>query len=71
MVAFKTFRGGKDGIRESKTEKPIGPDEVLIRVTHSGLCGTDLHYKGADMVLGHEGVGIVDAIGDKVTLFKK
>ncbi|KAJ6078404.1 alcohol dehydrogenase [Penicillium canescens] len=34
------------------------------------LCGTDEHYLKADMVLGHEGVGIVKAVGPKVTSVK-
>ena len=45
---------------ESTTTRALGPDEVLIKVTHSGLCGTDEHYKHADMVLGHEGAGVVE-----------
>jgi L-iditol 2-dehydrogenase len=42
-----------------------GPGEVLVRVTHSGICGTDLKiYKGAipvqyPRILGHELVGEV------------
>jgi len=34
------------------------------------VCGTDLHYIHQDMVLGHEGVGRVEAVGDAVTKFK-
>lgn len=36
-------------------KKPVGDNEVGIRVTHSGVCATDLHYLDLDMVLGHEG----------------
>ena len=61
MVQFTVFKGSKEGrIVESTTTKDLGADEVLIKVTHSGLCGTDEHYKGVDMVLGHEGVGVVE-----------
>jgi D-arabinose 1-dehydrogenase-like Zn-dependent alcohol dehydrogenase len=60
MVQFTVFKGSKEGvIVESTTTKELGHDEVLIKVTHSGLCGTDEHYKHADMVLGHEGAGVV------------
>jgi D-arabinose 1-dehydrogenase-like Zn-dependent alcohol dehydrogenase len=63
MVEFTTFKGSKEGkIVESKTTKEVGPDEVLIKVTHSGLCGTDEHYKCADMVLGHEGAGVIEVL---------
>ncbi|TVY51859.1 putative cinnamyl alcohol dehydrogenase 1, partial [Lachnellula cervina] len=39
-------------------------------VTHPGVCGTDQHYRPYDMVLGHEGVGIVEAIGPDVKALK-
>lgn len=62
MVEFTVFKGSKEGrIVESKTKREIKADEVLIKVTHSGLCGTDEHYKHQDMVLGHEGAGVVEA----------
>lgn len=71
MPEFNTFRGSKtSAITPSKTTKPLNATAVLIKVTHSGLCGTDVHYKSTDMVLGHEGAGTVEKIGDKVTLFK-
>lgn len=61
MVEFTVYKGSADRkIVESKTTKEVKPDEVLIKVTHSGVCGTDEHYKGADMVLGHEGAGVVE-----------
>ena len=39
----------------------LKPKETLL--THTGLCGTDLHTPTFNCVLGHEGVGIVQAIG--------
>ncbi|EHK48564.1 hypothetical protein TRIATDRAFT_94020 [Trichoderma atroviride IMI 206040] len=42
-------------------------NEVLIKITHTGLCGTDIHAIGCNSVLGHEGIGIVEAIGSEVT----
>lgn len=72
MVDIKVFKGSKGSkIVEGTTQREVGPKEVLLRVTHSGLCGTDIHYKGADMVLGHEGVGVVEEVGSNVTMFKK
>ena len=46
--------------------------EVLVRMAAIGICGTDLHVvKGewqrpTPMVLGHEGAGVVEAVGDGV-----
>lgn len=72
MPSFTVYKGSKKGeIVESQSQRELGPDQVLLKVTHSGLCGTDVHYKGADMALGHEGVGVVEEIGSAVKLFKK
>lgn len=69
VTAFAAAPDGK--VHEKHTsKKPIGDNDVGIRVTHSGVCGTDLHYLHADMVLGHEGVGIVDEVGKNVTKLK-
>ncbi|KAJ9614519.1 hypothetical protein H2200_002656 [Cladophialophora chaetospira] len=71
MVDFQVFKGGKEGIHEATSHRKIGPREVLVKITHSGLCGTDIHYKEQDMALGHEGAGTVADIGNEVSLFKK
>jgi S-(hydroxymethyl)glutathione dehydrogenase/alcohol dehydrogenase len=51
-----------------------GPGEVLVRLAACGVCHTDLYTaSGADpsgyapTVLGHEGAGVVEAIGDGVS----
>ena len=65
------------GIWMEEAEKPtIGPNDVLVRVTKTSLCGTDLHIAGWDewaaqtipvpMVIGHEFVGTVVEIGSEV-----
>ncbi len=47
--------------------------ELVVRMAAVGICGTDLHQvKGefqrpTPMVLGHEGAGVVEAVGDAVT----
>ncbi|UPL03104.1 hypothetical protein LCI18_014038 [Fusarium solani-melongenae] len=61
MFSITVYRGTLGG-------KVQEAHQVTVRVTHSGLCGTDEHYKSPDMVLGYEGVGIVKAIGDSVKL---
>ncbi len=64
----------------SLEERPIptyGEDEVLVRVAFGGICGTDIHILHDQftyyppVILGHEFSGIVEAVGDKVTLYKK
>jgi len=61
MVEFTVFKGSKEGkIVKSTTKKELKADEVLIKTTHSGLCGTDEHYRHADQGLGHEGAGVVE-----------
>ncbi|SPQ23284.1 e368fd3f-62e2-4f89-ad8b-6e1dbbb18424 [Thermothielavioides terrestris] len=74
MPAFTVFKGSKDGTpKKSSTQKPdqLVGDQVLVRVTASGVCGTDLHYLRQDMVLGHEGVGVVEAVGPDTKYLKK
>jgi D-arabinose 1-dehydrogenase-like Zn-dependent alcohol dehydrogenase len=73
MPSFTVFKGSKEGkIVEAQTTRPdLTDDQVLIKVTASGLCGTDEHFRHADMGLGHEGVGVVDALGPNVKNLKK
>ncbi|HWH06097.1 MAG TPA: zinc-binding dehydrogenase [Gaiellaceae bacterium] len=58
-------------VRELEVEEPR-PDEVVVRMAAVGICGTDLHsYVGewdrpTPIVLGHEGAGVVEAVGDAV-----
>ncbi|GAB7345929.1 hypothetical protein MBLNU457_4163t1 [Dothideomycetes sp. NU457] len=51
---------------KKQTERELHSHEVLIRTTHSGLCYTDVHAKESGCGLGHEGVGIIEAVGDEV-----
>ncbi|KAH7087158.1 chaperonin 10-like protein [Paraphoma chrysanthemicola] len=68
---YTVFRGFKDEIKASPVPKPqLGPKDILIKITHSGVCATDLGYQEYGIALGHEGVGIVEAIGSEVTQFK-
>ena len=59
--------------------KPViqRPGDANVRITYTTICGTDLHILKGDVptcqpgtILGHEGVGIVDAVGSGVTSFK-
>lgn len=72
MPSFTVYKGSKDGqvIKSTTTKPDLKNDQVLIRITASGLCGTDSHYRNADQGLGHEGVGIVEQLGPAVTHLK-
>lgn len=68
---FTVYKGGKDGVVKSTTHRDdLKESEVYIQITHSGICGTDRFYRGADMALGHEGVGVVKQIGPGVKSLK-
>jgi threonine 3-dehydrogenase len=66
---------------EEVPEPTMTPNDVMIRVDRTGICGTDLHiFKWDDwaqktipvpMVVGHEFVGDVVAVGNNVTEFKR
>ena len=65
---------GKDAEIIDIVIDPPGPNEVLIKLAASGVCHTDLtvkNLKGNGMafpiVLGHEGAGHVEAVGEGVT----
>ena len=47
-----------------------GPDQALVRLSSSGVCHSDLHLARGDWIgipgmgpLGHEGIGVVEALG--------
>jgi S-(hydroxymethyl)glutathione dehydrogenase/alcohol dehydrogenase len=63
--------GEPQEVRELELEEPRA-GEVLVRMEAVGICGTDLHVvKGewqrpVPMVLGHEGAGVVETVGEGV-----
>jgi alcohol dehydrogenase, propanol-preferring len=65
-------------IDEVPTPTP-GPGEIVVKIEASGLCHTDIHAAHGDwpikpklpFIPGHEGVGIVEAIGPGVTRVKE
>jgi Zn-dependent alcohol dehydrogenase len=64
---------GKDFVAETVQLLPPGPSEVLVRIEASGVCHSDWNAAtGASAtptpaVLGHEGAGVVEAVGSQVT----
>ena len=70
---------GDHNIALEEKAKPsiIKPSDVIVRVTKTTICGTDLGiYKGKNLymqdgiTLGHEGVGIIEEVGSSVSQFK-
>jgi threonine dehydrogenase-like Zn-dependent dehydrogenase len=70
-----TFHGRRDVRVDTVPDPRIEePTDVIIRVTSTGLCGSDLHlyevlapYLDPGDILGHEPMGIVEAVGASVT----
>src|SRR5688500_3463227 len=69
------WHGRRDVRVESVPEPTLrDPTDAIVRVTSSGLCGSDLHLyevmapfmTGGD-ILGHEPMGVVEAVGSAVT----
>ncbi|MFD4560119.1 alcohol dehydrogenase AdhP [Streptomyces sp. NPDC058469] len=66
---------GEPLVIEERPDPEPGPGEVRVRVEASGLCHTDIHAARGDwpvkpnppFVPGHEGVGLVEKLGDGVT----
>jgi S-(hydroxymethyl)mycothiol dehydrogenase len=62
---------GRFGLEEIEVEPP-GPQEVCVRIEASGVCHSDLHVietgwaHRLPTLLGHEGAGIVEAVGEGV-----
>lgn len=67
--------------QRSYEEKPMPiirePTDAIVRITKTTICGTDLHIMKGDVptvtegrILGHEGVGIIEKIGENVSNFR-
>lgn len=74
MKALVHDGNGAISIEDRPKPEPIDPGDVVVRVTRSTICTSDLHIiHGAvpralpNTVLGHEFVGVVDSVGAGVT----
>jgi len=81
VTAIATVPGQPDSLHRTTIEVPEpGRNQVAIRVIRVGVCGTDREIMQgdvghapeglADLVLGHEVIGRVDAVGEAVMSFK-
>ncbi|RZK22868.1 MAG: glucose dehydrogenase, partial [Flavobacterium sp.] len=86
MKAIAIFPGKKDSIHLENLKKPtlkeIKNDRgVLVKVLRTGVCGTDKEINDAEygkapsdsdfLIIGHESIGIVEEVGNKVTELNK
>lgn len=77
MKALRWHGKHKISVDEVEEPKILNPHDAIIKVTLSGICGSDLHiYNGVVKhmkdgdILGHETMGIVVEVGQEVTKLK-
>ncbi|MFG2373087.1 zinc-dependent alcohol dehydrogenase [Streptomyces sp. NPDC048504] len=72
-----TWQGRRD-VRVETVPDPVieQPDDVIVRITSTGICGSDLHlyevlgpFLDPGDILGHESMGVVEAVGPEVRAF--
>src|ERR671916_920188 len=72
MLAVTFQEPGRVEVEERPDPEPLAPDDAVVRVEASGVCGSDLHiYHGRVAIepgftIGHEYVGTVVETGDAV-----
>jgi S-(hydroxymethyl)glutathione dehydrogenase / alcohol dehydrogenase len=74
-----TYQGIKNvEVKEVPDPRIEKPDDMIIKVTSTAICGSDLHLihgfipnMQEDYVIGHEPMGIVEEVGPEVTKLKK
>ena len=74
MKALRKTKEGKGNLEVKEVPRPeIKPDEVLMKVWATGICGSDLliekdkHFYEAPVTIGHEYSGIAEEVGSEVT----
>lgn len=65
------YKGSRTVVVEDVAVPDVGPDQVLLRISHCGICGSDLHLMMEDLgipgsVGGHEYSGVVAEVGSGV-----
>src|SRR5436190_6127115 len=76
MRATLMYKAGDVRVEDVPDAKLIEPTDALVRVTRSAICGSDLWpYKSmphddAGRRMGHEFIGVVDAVGSEVATIK-
>jgi S-(hydroxymethyl)glutathione dehydrogenase/alcohol dehydrogenase len=74
MRAVVIEQPGRPVVVEELELDPPRTGEVMVRMTASGVCHSDLHLRDGEwprpgpFIMGHEGAGVVEAAGDGVTV---
>lgn len=78
MKALVYHGPGKKSLDERPMPQLASATDVIVKVTRTTICGTDLHILKGDVptcepgrILGHEGVGIVHQVGTAVSSLKE
>ncbi|OYU49385.1 MAG: alcohol dehydrogenase [Rhizobiales bacterium PAR1] len=78
MKAFVYQGSGQKAVEERPMPTIQEPGDAIIKMVKTTICGTDLHILKGDVasckpgrILGHEGVGTIEAVGSAVTSFRK
>lgn len=74
-----TFQGIKNvKVKEVPAPKIEKPDDIIVKLTSTAICGSDLHLihdmvpnLPQDYIIGHEPMGIVEEVGPEVSKLKK
>src|SRR5271167_1040825 len=76
MKALVYLGPGRKQIEDRPKPELKEPDDAIVKLSKTTICGTDLHILKGDVptcapgrILGHEGVGVVDKVGAAVTGF--
>jgi L-iditol 2-dehydrogenase len=68
------YYNNRDVRVEERPVPSIGPDDLLLKVRASGICGSDVmewyRIQKAPLILGHEVAGEIEAVGENVKRFR-
>ncbi|MCL8486846.1 MULTISPECIES: zinc-dependent alcohol dehydrogenase family protein [Bradyrhizobium] len=77
MKALVYHGPGQKSVDERPKPTILEPGDAVVKILKTTICGTDLHILKGDVptctpgrILGHEGVGVVEAVGSAVRAFK-
>ncbi len=79
MMKALVYQGlSKKSLEDRPIPEIIGPNDAIVKILKTTICGTDLHILKGDVptceqgrILGHEGVGVVEKTGAGVTSVKQ
>lgn len=77
MKALVYHGPGKISVEEKPKPQVEKPTDAVVKISRTTICGTDLHILKGDVAtvnpgrtLGHEGVGVIESVGNAVSNFR-